>query len=270
MKTTFNRRDVLKAGTALTARRPVRRAASAPRRPPAEAVTPALIEAAKKEGKVVHYTSVDLPLAEKVGKAFEAKYPGIAVRIERTGAERVFTAHRPGARQQHPRLRRGAVVGRRAFRGLEARRHPGALCARGGRQALSGRAQGPGRAVRQLPRLSLRDGAQHRSGEGRGRAEELRRSARSEMGGQDRQGASGLQRHHPDRDLPDRARRRLGLLREARQAEGHAGAVGLRPAEEACARRARDHGRRHRVRRVPAQGEGQAGRCRSIRSKARR
>ena len=55
-----------------------------------ERSTPALIEAAKKEGKVVWYTSVDLPLAEKVGKAFEAKYPGIAVRVERSGAERVF------------------------------------------------------------------------------------------------------------------------------------------------------------------------------------
>ena len=58
--------------------------------PPASAITPALIEAAKKEGKVVWYTSVDLPLAEKVAKAFEAKFPGIAVRVERTGAERVF------------------------------------------------------------------------------------------------------------------------------------------------------------------------------------
>jgi iron(III) transport system substrate-binding protein len=58
--------------------------------PPAEAVTPALIEAAKKEGQVIHYTSTDLPVAEKLGKAFEAKYPGIAVRVERTGAERVF------------------------------------------------------------------------------------------------------------------------------------------------------------------------------------
>src|SRR5580658_3751940 len=58
--------------------------------PPAEAVTPALIEAARKEGQVVHYTSTDLPVAEKLGKAFEAKYPGIAVRVERTGAERVF------------------------------------------------------------------------------------------------------------------------------------------------------------------------------------
>ena len=59
--------------------------------PPASAITPALIEAAKKEGKVVWYTSVDLPLAEKVARAFEAKYPGVAVRVDRTGAERVFT-----------------------------------------------------------------------------------------------------------------------------------------------------------------------------------
>jgi iron(III) transport system substrate-binding protein len=58
--------------------------------PPATAVTPALIEAARKEGKVVYYTSVDLPLAEKIAKAFEARYPGVAVRVERTGAERVF------------------------------------------------------------------------------------------------------------------------------------------------------------------------------------
>src|SRR6201990_213763 len=85
----FSRRDVLKGSSALaftTFATPIRAAA-----PPAEAVTPELIAAAKKEGKVVHYTSVDLPLAEKVGKAFEAKYPGISVRIERTGAERVFT-----------------------------------------------------------------------------------------------------------------------------------------------------------------------------------
>src|SRR5665213_1874422 len=58
--------------------------------PPPEAVTPALIEAAKKEGKVSYYTSADLPVAEKLAKAFETKYPDIAVRVERTGAERVF------------------------------------------------------------------------------------------------------------------------------------------------------------------------------------
>src|ERR1700716_1900815 len=58
--------------------------------PPPEPVTPALIEAAKKEGQVSYYTSTDLPVAEKLAKAFEAKYPGIAVRVERSGAERIF------------------------------------------------------------------------------------------------------------------------------------------------------------------------------------
>jgi iron(III) transport system substrate-binding protein len=89
MGSKFSRRDLLIGSTALAAgsafSTQVLSAA-----PPASAITPALIEAAKKEGKVVWYTSVDLPLAEKVAKAFEAKFPGIAVRVERTGAERVF------------------------------------------------------------------------------------------------------------------------------------------------------------------------------------
>src|SRR5882672_666990 len=58
--------------------------------PAAEAVTPALIEAATKEGKLAFYTAMDLPVGEKFARAFEAKYPGIAVRVERSGAERVF------------------------------------------------------------------------------------------------------------------------------------------------------------------------------------
>ena len=33
---------------------------------------------------------MDLPVGEKLGKAFEAKYPGIAVQIERSGSERLF------------------------------------------------------------------------------------------------------------------------------------------------------------------------------------
>src|SRR5499427_6170279 len=53
-------------------------------------VTPQLIEAAKKEGKAAWYTAVDLPVAERIAKAFEAKYPGIAVRVERSGGERIF------------------------------------------------------------------------------------------------------------------------------------------------------------------------------------
>jgi iron(III) transport system substrate-binding protein len=53
-------------------------------------VTPELIEAAKKEGTITFYTATDVSVAEGVGKAFEAKYPGIKVKVERSGSERVF------------------------------------------------------------------------------------------------------------------------------------------------------------------------------------
>ena len=53
-------------------------------------VTPELIEAARKEGKAVWYTAVDLPVAERMAKAFESKFPGIAVRVERSGGERIY------------------------------------------------------------------------------------------------------------------------------------------------------------------------------------
>src|SRR6476619_7134273 len=68
--TQFSRRDVLRGSTALAASGAFASVTSAA--PPASAVTPQLIEAAKKEGRVVYYTSIDLPVAE------------------RTGAERVF------------------------------------------------------------------------------------------------------------------------------------------------------------------------------------
>jgi ABC-type Fe3+ transport system substrate-binding protein len=84
-----SRRDVLKGagavalGTVFAA--PARAAAPAP-----EAITPELVAAAKKEGKVVLYSSMDLPVGEKLGKAFEATYPGITIQIERSGSERLF------------------------------------------------------------------------------------------------------------------------------------------------------------------------------------
>ncbi len=86
-KRNFSRRDVLKGSLALGTvfASPARAAA-----PPAEAITPQLIEAARKEAKVVLYSAMDLPVGEKLGKAFEAQYPGIAVQIERSGSERLF------------------------------------------------------------------------------------------------------------------------------------------------------------------------------------
>jgi iron(III) transport system substrate-binding protein len=85
----FTRRNVIKGGTAIAAAtvfaEPIRAQA-----PAAQAITPALIEAAKKEGKLAFYTAMDLAFAQRLGKAFEAKYPGIAVRVERSGAERIY------------------------------------------------------------------------------------------------------------------------------------------------------------------------------------
>jgi len=88
MRKQLTKRDVLKgAGAIGLSAFAVRVAAT----PAAEAVTPALIEAAKKEGKLSFYTAMDLEFAERLAKAFEAKYPGVAVRVERSGAERVFS-----------------------------------------------------------------------------------------------------------------------------------------------------------------------------------
>src|ERR1700743_2677347 len=85
----WTRRDVLRTSTALAATalfaEPVRAAA-----PPPSSVTPELIEAAKKEGKISYYSALELNVAEQLGKAFEAKYPGISVRVERSGAERIY------------------------------------------------------------------------------------------------------------------------------------------------------------------------------------
>jgi iron(III) transport system substrate-binding protein len=56
----------------------------------AQETTPAMLDAAAKEGKVVWYTSVDVKVAEAIAKAFKADYPKIDVDVERSGSERVF------------------------------------------------------------------------------------------------------------------------------------------------------------------------------------
>ncbi|MCP4621205.1 MAG: extracellular solute-binding protein [Bradyrhizobium sp.] len=85
----WSRRELLKVSAASAAgmlfAEPLRAAL-----PPASSVTPALIEAARKEGNVSFYSALELNVAERVARTFEAKYPGIAVRVERSGAERIF------------------------------------------------------------------------------------------------------------------------------------------------------------------------------------
>src|SRR5215813_4070923 len=88
MRKRITRRGLLRSSTAFVASAAfATRVAAAP---PAEPVTDALIKAAQKEGKLAFYTAMDLPVAEKFAKAFEAKYSAIQVRVERSGAERVF------------------------------------------------------------------------------------------------------------------------------------------------------------------------------------
>ncbi len=84
----LSRRDVLIGSTVLALGAAETRVMAAA--PPAAAITPELVAAAQKEGQLAWYTSVDLPVAEKIARAFEAKYPGVACRVERAGAERVF------------------------------------------------------------------------------------------------------------------------------------------------------------------------------------
>ena len=89
----LSRRDVLQGSLQASTALALGTVFASPARaeaPPPEAITPQLIEAAKKEGKVVWYTSIDLSVSEKIAASFKEKFGGIDVRVERTGAERVF------------------------------------------------------------------------------------------------------------------------------------------------------------------------------------
>ena len=163
MTSTFTRRDVLKGGTALTAATmlagpgsrpgPVAGAAGQRGHPGADR--------GRQEGRQGRSGTPRSTCRSPSGsrKPFEAKYPGIAVRVERTGAERVFQRIGQEYGEQDPRGRRGQFVRRRAFHRLEARRHARALRARGRRQALCRPSTRTRTAVRQLPRLPLRRSA---------------------------------------------------------------------------------------------------------------
>ena len=50
----------------------------------------ARLEAARKEGTVVWYTSLALPSAERVARMFEAAHPGVKVEVHRTGSQRIL------------------------------------------------------------------------------------------------------------------------------------------------------------------------------------
>src|SRR3979411_910594 len=88
MRSRISRRDVIKGSASLGLTAFATRVTAAA--PAPVSITPDLVEAARKEGNVILYSSMDLPVGEKLGKAFEAAYPGVAVQIERSGSERLF------------------------------------------------------------------------------------------------------------------------------------------------------------------------------------
>jgi len=56
----------------------------------AQPVTPEMVAAARGEGVVNFYCSADLQVCEQTARAFERAYPGIQVKVERSGSERLF------------------------------------------------------------------------------------------------------------------------------------------------------------------------------------
>jgi iron(III) transport system substrate-binding protein len=89
-KPKISRRATLRGAGAAVAALPIAARVLA-QAPPGEAITPALIAAARKEGRVNFYTAMEISVAELFSKAFEAAFPGIAVSVERSGAERIFS-----------------------------------------------------------------------------------------------------------------------------------------------------------------------------------
>ena len=188
----ISRRDVLKGSAAVAAGTFAPWPVLARRRPP-HAITPELIEAAKKEGNCAYYTSVDLPLAEKIAQAFEAKFSGVTVRVERTRRRARVPAHRPGVRQQDLTVRCRELVRRRASHRLEARMACWRRsCPRTWPNSFRAEHKDPDGMFASFRLTLLPDRLQHQAGEGGGGAQELQRPARPEVDGQDRQGASGL------------------------------------------------------------------------------
>jgi iron(III) transport system substrate-binding protein len=54
------------------------------------AITPELVEAARREGTVSFVTAADVLLAQRIANAFQEKFPGISCNAQRNGSERIF------------------------------------------------------------------------------------------------------------------------------------------------------------------------------------
>ena len=233
-------------------------------------VTPELIDAAKKEGTITFYTATDVAVAEKVAAAFEAKYPGIKVKVERSGSERVF--QRLSQEYGSSIYNADVVETSDAVHFLLFKRN-GWLA-----QAV------PAEVAKDWPKDAKDpDGyfaayRAHLSVIGyNSRQVKPEEAPKSHADLLNPKWRGRIVKAHPGYSGTvmtgtDALSHALGwdYLREARQAAHHAGAVFDRAAEEARARRALNPGRRQRIQHVHAEGDRRTCRNRVRRRKARR
>ena len=186
-----------------------------------------------RQGRLVH---LGRPAGRREGRQGRSRrtIPGVSMKVERSGAERNLPAHRPGICRARSTIC-DVVNSSDAAHLIIWKRE----------QMLA--AFLPEDVAQHFPRRTRIPTACSPRGASRSRpiayntklvkAEDAPKCFADLLDpkwvGQDRQGASGLQRHHHDRDPAAQPRPRLGVVREARQAEGHAGPVGRRSAEEA-------------------------------------
>ncbi len=141
---------------------------------------------------MILYSSMDLPVGEKLGKAFEAKYPGIEVQIERSGSERLFQRL---DQEFASNIHAADVINSSDASHFITWKKNGWLAPFVTEDIAQHFLAGISRSrrhVRDLADLAVVDRLQHQPGEARGRAEKLCRPARPQMGRQDGQGPSGL------------------------------------------------------------------------------
>jgi len=168
---------------------------------------------AKAEGLVVFYTSVDVSVAERLARDFQAKY-GIKVQVERTAASASSSA---SARSTAANLHVVDVVNTSDAANFLVWKSSGwlaAVPARGYCALLAARVSRPRRDLRDLACDALADRVQHLAGQAGGRAQDLGRPARAAVEVQARQGASRVQRQRDDRRLRADEGVRLGYLQK--------------------------------------------------------
>ena len=214
--------------------------------PEPAAITPALVDAAKKEGKVILYSSMDLPVGEKLGKAFEATYPGVSVQIERSGSERLFQRV---DQEFASNIRAADIINSSDASHFITWKRNGWLMPfvpEDVAQIFSGSLSRSRRVVRDLADLAVVDRLQHQPCKGRGRAESFADLLDPKWAGKMVKGHPAYSGTIMTATFRDGARTRLGIYGEAVEAACHAGAVLDRSAEKAVARRTRGDGRRQR------------------------